>query len=76
LQAYRAIRARQVQRHHVWMLRSFALTLAAVTLRIYLPISQLAGASFENAYAAIAWLCWVPNLLFAEYLAGRRALPE
>lgn len=76
LQAYRAIRARQVQRHRAWMLRSFALTLAAVTLRIYLPLSQLAGASFEDAYSAIAWLCWVPNLLLAEYLMRRGAFPE
>jgi uncharacterized membrane protein len=76
LHAYRAIRARQVQRHRIWMLRSFALTLAAVTLRIYLPLSQLAGVSFDAAYAAIAWLCWVPNLLLAEYLRRRGVVPD
>jgi hypothetical protein len=25
------------------------------------------------AYAAIAWLCWVPNLALAELLFNRRA---
>ena len=59
-------------RHRVWMIRSIALTLAAVTLRIYLPLSMLTGMDFDTAYAAIAWLCWVPNLLVAEYLVGRR----
>jgi uncharacterized membrane protein len=75
LQAYRAIRARQVARHRVWMLRSFALTLAAVTLRLYLPASQLAGWSFTSAYPVIAWLCWVPNLALAELLV-RRSSPQ
>jgi uncharacterized membrane protein len=77
LQAYRAIRARQVARHRVWMMRSFALTLAAVTLRVYLPASQLAGSSFMSAYPVIAWLCWVPNLAIAELLARRSvSLPD
>jgi hypothetical protein len=61
--------------HRRWMIRSFALTLAAVTLRLYLPASALAGVSFEAAYPAIAWLCWVPNLLVAElvFVRGREA---
>ena len=69
LQAYRAIRARQIALHRAWMWRSFALTLAAVTLRIYLPLGGLIGVPFASAYAAIAWLCWVPNLLIAMRLA-------
>lgn len=31
-----------------------ALTLAAVTLRVYLPVSLVAGVEFETAYRAIA----------------------
>jgi uncharacterized membrane protein len=69
VQAYRAIRNRQVALHRAWMFTSFALTLAAVTLRIYLPLSQLAGWPFAIAYPAIAWLCWVPNLGIAAWLA-------
>jgi uncharacterized membrane protein len=65
--AYRAIRRRDIVSHRRWMTRSFALTLAAVTLRIYLPLSLAAGAPFEIAYPAIAWCCWIPNLLFAEW---------
>ena len=70
--AYSAIRARQVAAHREWMVRNFALTLAAVTLRIYLPMSMVAGLPFEGAYAAIAWLCWVPNLVAAEGWLSRR----
>ncbi len=55
------------------MLRSYALTLAAVTLRIYLGISQVNGVDFVVAYQAISWMCWVPNLLIVEwFIIGRQ----
>jgi len=72
LRAYLAIRAGDVARHRVWMVRNFALTLAAVMLRLYMPAAMAAGIAFEAAYAPIAWLCWVPNLVVAELLFNRR----
>jgi uncharacterized membrane protein len=72
LRAYRAIRAGQVESHRRWMARNFALSFAAVTLRLWLPASIAAGVAFEWAYPAISWLCWVPNLLVAEALFNRR----
>jgi uncharacterized membrane protein len=69
--AYAAIRAGDVTSHRAWMVRNFALTAAAVTLRIYLPFSMLAGIPFEVAYPAIAWLCWLPNLVAALLLTAR-----
>jgi uncharacterized membrane protein len=73
MRAYAAIRAGDVAAHRRWMLRNFALAFAAVTLRLYLPAAVAAGLPFAPAYAAIAWLCWVPNLLVAEWLVGRGA---
>lgn len=70
--AFLAIRAGAVAEHRRWMVRNFALTFAAVTLRIYLPASMAAGIRFELAYPAIAWLAWVPNLLVAEQLFNVR----
>ena len=67
--AYAAIRAGEVEHHRAWMMRNFALAFAAVTLRLYLPMAMLAGAPFEAAYAAIAWLCWVPNLAVAHLMS-------
>lgn len=75
LAAYRSIRARDITRHQQWMVRSYALTLAAVTLRLYLPLSQIAGIPFPHAYQLIAWISWVPNLLAAEWWFVRRARP-
>jgi uncharacterized membrane protein len=71
--AYAAIRKRDVTSHRQWMVRNFALTLAAVTLRIYLPLSMVAGIPFEVAYPLIAWLCWVPNLMIAAHATASPA---
>ena len=71
LRAYLAIRARNIVSHRRWMVRNFALTFAAVTLRLWLPVSMASGLAFELAYPVIAWLCWVPNLLVAELLFNR-----
>jgi uncharacterized membrane protein len=57
--------------HRQWMIRSFALTFGAVTLRTYVPLAQVMGIDFMTAYRAISWLAWVPNLMLAElYIRG------
>jgi hypothetical protein len=61
--------------HRRWMLRSYALTFAAVTLRIYLPIALTAGLPFIDAYQAISWACWVPNLIVVEWWLLQPARP-
>jgi uncharacterized membrane protein len=61
--------------HRAWMIRSYSLTFAAVTLRIYLPLSLAVGIPFEVAYPAIAWLCWIPNIIIAEHVFLRSAAP-
>lgn len=71
LQAYRRIRARDQESHRRWMIRSFAMTLAAVTLRIYLGLGLGLGIPFRDTYQTVAWLCWVPNLVVAEWLVLR-----
>ena len=70
--AYRYIRGGNQALHRRWMIRSYALTFAAVTLRIYLPLSQVAGIPFDPAYQTISWLCWVPNLIVAEWIMLRQ----
>jgi len=54
------------------MIRNFALSLAAVTLRVYMPL-MLAGFHwpFRFTYITVSWLCWIPNLLIAEWLIRR-----
>ncbi len=73
LRAYRAILARDLAAHRRWMVRNFALTFAAVTLRLWLPASVVSGVPFGLAYAVVAWLCWLPNLAVAEWMLDRAA---
>ena len=70
--ALAAIRRGDVAAHRRWMIRNFALTFAAVTLRIWLPALTAASGSFLEAYRTVAWLCWVPNVVVAEILLHLR----
>jgi len=75
--AVRMVVARRFGEHRRWMIRSFALILAGVMLRLMtFTHAVLSGAgvtdmSFETAYAGISWLCWVPNLLIALWVTRR-----
>jgi uncharacterized membrane protein len=72
LQAYRMARNGDIQAHRNWMIRNFALSLAAVTLRNYMPLMLFAlHWPFRQTYITVSWLCWVPNLLAAEWLVRR-----
>ena len=73
--AYRRIRKLDFQSHIHWMIRSYALTLSAITLRTYaflLPASVL-QLSAKDAYTFVALLSWIPNLLVAEWIIRVRA---
>ena len=72
LLGYLAVRRGDIDGHRRWMVRNFALTFAAVTLRIDLGLFFAAGLQFQDFYPWVAWLCWVPNLLVAEWLLGSR----
>jgi uncharacterized membrane protein len=67
---------REFESHRRWMLRSYALTAAAITLRIMLPVSAVIGFPAAPSYRAIAWMCWLLNLVIIEvYLNFRRDSP-
>ena len=87
--AYSSIRKGDVKSHREWMIRSFALTFAAATLRLWLgtliatqlPFLQTkyAGdfdALFVEVYRVVMWLCWVPNIIIAEMIIQRRRSPK
>lgn len=57
---------KQLEIHREFMLRSYALTFSAVTLRLYSFFFALAGFRGETIYILIAWLSWVPSLIVIE----------
>ena len=74
--ALRKILVKDIKAHKAWMLRSYALTFAAVTLRIWLAPMVLLFGDFEAGYRAVAWVCWVPNLLIIEAVIRRKAFKQ
>lgn len=72
LMALFAAMRRDFTSHEIWMIRSFALTFGAVTLRLQLPLAGYLGATgvipsdFAQSTSEPAWLAWVPNLIVAE----------
>lgn len=67
--ALRAALKKEFAVHRAWMMRSYALTFGAVTLRIYLGLGvPVGGIPFEQVYAMAAWASWVINLLVVEWL--------
>jgi uncharacterized membrane protein len=62
---------KDIAAHRRWMIRSFALTLAGVTLRLYLPLALIHIQDFSRVYSVIAWACWVPNLLLGLWLTRK-----
>ncbi|NNL03347.1 MAG: DUF2306 domain-containing protein [Eudoraea sp.] len=71
--AYTSIKKTDIDAHQRWMIRSYALCFAAVTLRLYLPLfTGLLNIEFILSYKIIAWLCWVPNIIVAEIFIVRK----
>lgn len=56
--------------HVKWMLRSYALTLSAVTLRFYAYLFDVFNVNLppRETYILVSYLSWIPNLIFVQLL--------
>lgn len=61
---------RKFEKHTLWMFRSYALTLSAVTLRFYAYLFDVFNIplSPSDSYILLSYLSWIPNLLIIEVL--------
>jgi uncharacterized membrane protein YozB (DUF420 family) len=63
------IKRKNIKAHKQFMVRSYALTLSAVMLRLWrIIISAFVAIDPVHLYMIDAWMGFVPNLLFAEWL--------
>ena len=71
--AWRQALKKKFVSHGSWMLRSYALTLSAITLRSYAFLFGYFQIQMRpvHVYITIAWLSWIPNLIIAEILIRR-----
>lgn len=74
LRAYMAIRKKDLSLHQGMMIYSYAACFAAVTLRIWMPILIMVTGQFLISYRIVAWLCWIPNMIFAHLWVRRKGL--
>ena len=67
--AVAAIKVKNIKAHKRFMIRSYALTCSAITLRMWkIILSHTFNIEPEVLYMIDAWMGFVPNLLFAEWL--------
>ena len=69
-----AIKNNNVLLHKHFMMRSYALTLSAITLRV-INVITMNYLHYDPivVYTIVAWMGWLPNLLFVELLIRRQA---
>ena len=73
--AYQFAKQKKFTLHKQWMWRSFALTLSAITLRMWkVIIVYLFHPNPMDVYQIIAWLGWIPNILLIELLITKKIL--
>jgi len=75
--AYAKVRRGEFVKHEAYMIRSYALTLSAITLRAYAFIlPMIIHLHPRPEYVLIAWLSWVPNLAVAEWIIFRKKIKQ
>jgi uncharacterized membrane protein len=67
---YSALKGNQ-QAHRRWMMRSVAMTFAAISLRLQMPLLML-FIDVDLAYLIVAWGCWIINLILVEIYLRRK----
>jgi hypothetical protein len=76
--AFVAVRRGLIHQHQEWMIRSYVVTFAFVTFRIFAGIVQATGVgTLTEQVAAASWFCWaVPLLITEAVLQGRKIFAD
>src|ERR1043165_8783691 len=64
---------KKVLAHKIWMIRSYAMAMTAVTFRVYHILFYLSGWSHLENYEISLWISVIGNMLFAEYFIFRKS---
>ncbi len=71
--ALQKIKQKNFAEHRNWMIRSYALTLSAISLRLFAFIlPKFWHLNAFDEYTLIAWLSWLLNLAVAEFIIFRK----
>ena len=64
---------KNVLAHKVWMIRSYAMTMTAVTFRVYHIVFYLLGWDHLKNYELSLWISVLGNMLIAEWIIYRKS---
>jgi len=64
--AYKHIRMKNIELHREWMYRSYAITLVAISFRIWSAVIGYSMDDFKVGYIAAIWLGLIGNIIAAE----------
>ena len=69
LMAIIKVKNKDIIAHKKWMYRSYALSFAAVTLRMLVPLMSFTNQfDYEFIVVSTAWLSWIINLIAVEFI--------
>lgn len=70
LMAFIKIKKGDLLAHTKWTIRSYSLTLSAITLRFYAYLFDVFEVRMgpKETYILLAYLSWIPNLIIAQFL--------
>ena len=69
LYAWWTIRLKQIVKHRIWMMRSYALTLANTSLHfIQLALMKLFDVNYVSSYTIAVWAAWIINIVIVELI--------
>ncbi len=71
LMGFSAILNKDIKQHQAWMRYSYACCLASVMLRIWSPGLSLFISNDILVYQIVAWLSWLPNLLYVKFVLNK-----
>ena len=64
---------KNVLAHKVWMMRSYAMAMTAVTFRVYHIVFYVLGWDHLHNYEISLWISVIGNMLFAEWMIYRKS---
>ncbi len=67
------IHKRNIVAHKVWMIRSYAMAMTAVTFRVYHILFYVLGWGHLENYELSLWISVIGNMLFAEWVIYRQS---
>lgn len=68
LYGFTTIHKKNVLAHKIWMMRSYAMAMTAVTFRVYHIVFYLLGWDHLENYELSLWISVIGNMLFAEWI--------